>query len=120
MEFCSNKTLDYIFNILYLNVSNIRFVLEFGYSKPPCGTPKDDPSQPPEWWHMIIGNIHYLHFGFILFLISAAVAIFISLITPPIGEEHLYRLTFWSRHSTKIRVDLNEDAQYSNNEGKGK
>ena len=69
---------------------------------------------------MIIGNIHYLHFGFILFLISAAVAIFISLITPPIGEEHLYRLTFWTRHSTKIRIDLNEDAQYSNNEGKGK
>ena len=36
-----------------------------------------------------------------------------SLITPPIAEEHLYRLTFWTRHSTKVRVDLDQDVQYS-------
>ncbi len=34
--------------------------------------------------------------------------------TPPIPEQHLYRLTFWSRHSTKVRIDLDEDTQYNN------
>ncbi len=80
---------------------------------------------------MVVGNIHYLHFGVILFAISGVVTIIISLLTPPIPENSLYRylldsfrfheflcffvivhrLTFWSRHSAKIRVDLDDDAQ---------
>ena len=34
----------------------------------------------------------------------------------PISEEHLYRLTFWTRHSTEVRVDLDQDTQYSPDE----
>ena len=60
-------------------------------------------------------RIHYLHFGILLFGIAGSVSIIVSLLTPPIPEESLYRLTFWSRHSTKVRVDLEQDTQY--NEG---
>ena len=73
---------------------------------------------PPDWWFDVVGNVHYLHFGIILFGISGAVTIYVSLITPPIEEKHLYRLTFWTRHSTQVRVDLDEDKQFSN-ENKG-
>ena len=73
---------------------------------------------PPDWWFDVVGNVHYLHFGIILFGISGAVTIYVSLITPPIEEKHLYRLTFWTRHSTKVRVDLDEDKQFAN-ENKG-
>ena len=49
--------------------------------------------------------------------------VLVSIVTEPISEEHLYRLTFWSRHSTKVRVDLDQDTQYSPDEikttGKG-
>ncbi len=48
-----------------------RFGLEFGYSNPPCGS--DDPS-PPDWWKNLIGQIHYLHFGFMLFLLTGIVS----------------------------------------------
>ena len=41
------------------------------------------------------------------------------MITPPIAEEHLYRLTFWTRHSTKVRVDLDQDVQYSGEKTEG-
>lgn len=95
--------------------SLFRFALEFGFSKPPCGTPADDPSQPPGWWFVWVDKIHYLHFGIILFAIAGSVSIIVSLLTPPIPEESLYRLTFWSRHSSKVRVDLEQDAEY--NEG---
>ena len=90
-----------------------RFGLEFGYQEPPCGS--NDP-KPPEWWYRWVRDIHYLHFGVILFLISGVVSILVSLVTPPISEEHLYRLTFWTRHSTEVRVDLDQDTQYSPDE----
>ena len=47
-----------------------RFGLEFGYSKPPCGS--TDPN-PPDWWFNLIDNLHYLHFGFILWCITGIV-----------------------------------------------
>merc|ERR1712218_721602 len=72
-----------------LVVGLIRFALEFGYSLPPCGTPRDSPLMPPDWWFDVVGNVHYLHFGIILFGISGAVTIYVSLITPPIEEKHL-------------------------------
>jgi hypothetical protein len=58
-----------------------RFGLEFGYSKPPCGSL--DP-KPPQWWYTYIDSVHYLHFGFLLFLITGAVSILVSLVTEPI------------------------------------
>ena len=29
-----------------------------------------------------------------------------SLVTEPIPEKYLHRLTFWSRHSTEVRLEL--------------
>eukprot|EP00095_Tigriopus_kingsejongensis_P001027 snap_masked-scaffold587_size153100-processed-gene-0.18 protein:Tk01027 transcript:snap_masked-scaffold587_size153100-processed-gene-0.18-mRNA-1 annotation:"hypothetical protein DAPPUDRAFT_215063" len=88
-----------------LIVGLIRFGLEFGYAIPPCGSGEE---QPPQWWFSLIFDVHYLHFGIILWFITGVVAIVVSLLTAPIPEESLYRLTFWSRHSTKVRVDLDE------------
>jgi len=98
-----------------LIVGLTRFFLEFYYQAPPCGS--NDP-HPPEWWYRWVKDIHYLHFAIILFLISGLVTIIISLITPPIPEEYLYRLTFWSKHSTKVMIDLDSDTQYSAEEEK--
>ena len=94
-----------------------RFVLEFAFTQPACG--EYGVEGPPEWWHSWVGNIHYLHFGIILFGISGITSIIISLVTPPIPEENLYRLTFWSRHSTKVRVDLDQDTQYGETAASG-
>ena len=35
--------------------------------------------------------------------------IVVSLMTKPIDKKHLYRLTYWSRNSTKVRVELEDD-----------
>ena len=43
-----------------LVVGLIRFGLEFGFTKPACGS--TDP-QPPDWWKTWVDDIHYLHFG---------------------------------------------------------
>ncbi len=85
-----------------------RFGLEFGYSKPPCGSLD---ARPPEWWYRVVDDVHYLHFGVLLWALSTFVAVAVSLVTEPIPEESLYRLTFWSRHSTKVRVDLDAEEE---------
>ena len=93
-------------------IALFRFALEFGYQVPACGD-LPGPNSPPKWWYTLIGNVHYLHFGVILFGISAAVAIAVSYLTEPIDEKHLHRLTFWTRHSKYVRIDLDEDTQYN-------
>ena len=77
-----------------------RFGLEFGYTKPPCGD--FETPQPPEWWfkvfpehffqHLdisryikkvclrqnpskVVDQIHYLHFGLLLWGISGIVTV---------------------------------------------
>merc|ERR1712063_199179 len=44
----------------------IRFGLEFGYFKPPCGSPI--PDERPEFVKHFVDDIPYLHYGAILFL----------------------------------------------------
>ncbi|XP_059351175.1 sodium/glucose cotransporter 4-like isoform X2 [Daphnia carinata] len=90
-----------------LIVGLIRFGLEFGYVIPPCGTGLPDPR--PEVIKKIVGNVHYLHFGCILFVISLVTTVLVSLITEPIDEKYLYRLTFWSRHSSQVRSILEDN-----------
>ena len=34
--------------------------------------------------------------------------ILVSLVTEPIPEKYLHRLTFWSRHSTEVRLELDK------------
>ncbi|XP_041348144.1 sodium/glucose cotransporter 4-like [Gigantopelta aegis] len=91
-----------------LLVGLIRFAWEYSYPAVPCGdtsgTVKPD----------IIAKVHYLHFGILLFFISATVTVIVSLLTKPIPDENLYRLTFWSRYETRERIDISPDEDVAN------
>ena len=78
------RHLKWLLNVLY---NFFRFGLEFGFTDPPCGDV--GAPRPPEWWYHWVKDIHYLHFGVILFAISGVVSIIVSLVTPPIPEENL-------------------------------
>merc|ERR1711915_662099 len=52
---------------------------------------------------MGIGKVHYLHFSIILWAISGMVTIAVSLITPPIADDYLHRLTWKKRLSSAVR-----------------
>lgn len=79
----------------------LRFGLEFGYFKPACGSGL--PDERPAFVKHFVDDIHYLHYGALLFLITGLITIIISLLTEPIPEEKLYRLTYWTRKSAKVR-----------------
>ncbi|BFZ18212.1 hypothetical protein BsWGS_21251 [Bradybaena similaris] len=79
-----------------------RFAWEYSYKSYPCG--EEHKGQLPD----IISRVHYLHFGILLFAIAVAATVVISLLTAPIDDVHLERLTFWSRYSTRQRIDLSE------------
>ncbi|XP_067672918.1 sodium/glucose cotransporter 4-like [Haliotis asinina] len=81
----------------------IRFAWEYSYAPTPCGVTSDNPM--PD----ILSKVHYLHFGCILFLITVIVTTIISLLTKPIDDIHLVRLTFWTRFETVPRVDIDEE-----------
>lgn len=87
-----------------LAIGMVRFVVQFSYVIPPCGSGLPDPR--PEIVKTLVGNVHYLHFSCFLFIITMAVSVGISLMTPPISSDCLYRLTFWTRHDTRIRSSL--------------
>lgn len=61
----------------------IRFAWEYAYTVPPCGEEKDD-KRPS-----IIKDVHYLHFGCILFLVCVIVTVVVSLLTKPIEDKHV-------------------------------
>ncbi|KAM4548016.1 sodium/glucose cotransporter 4 [Odontesthes bonariensis] len=81
-----------------LVVGLIRMVLEFSYMPPSCGQHDPRPS--------ILVDVHYLYFALILMALTCLVIVAVSLATPPIPKEHLYRLTWWSRYSLEPRIDL--------------
>ncbi|KAM9357983.1 sodium/glucose cotransporter 4 [Symphorus nematophorus] len=81
-----------------LVVGLIRMVLEFSYSVPSCGQPDHRPA--------VLADVHYLYFALILLALTCFVIVAVSLATAPIPKEHLYRLTWWSRHSQEPRIDL--------------
>ena len=42
--------------------------------------------------------------------------ILVSMVTEPIPEKYLHRLTFWSRHSTEVRLKLDKlEDEYEDN-----
>ncbi|KAB7498383.1 Sodium/glucose cotransporter 4 [Armadillidium nasatum] len=90
----------------------IRFALEFSMTPPSCGS--DEPDPRPWFILVTVGNVHYLHFSCILFLITGCVTISISLLTEPIPEDRLYRLTFWTRKSILVREKLEEEDKSEN------
>ncbi|XP_045626138.1 sodium/glucose cotransporter 4 [Procambarus clarkii] len=89
-----------------LAIGIVRFAMEFAFTVPGCGDENQD--LRPEWIKVIVGNVHYLHFGCILFLIVLVVTVAVSYLTEPIPKKCLYRLTFWSRHSEEVRVSVRD------------
>uniref|UniRef100_A0A3P9KUG8 Solute carrier family 5 member 9 n=1 Tax=Oryzias latipes TaxID=8090 RepID=A0A3P9KUG8_ORYLA len=91
-----------------LVVGLIRMVLEFCFPPPACGQTDGRPA--------VVADVHYLYFALILLAFTGLVIAAVSLATAPISEEHLHRLTWWSRFSTEPRIDL-ENPQTSPDPG---
>jgi len=66
-----------------LAVGVVRFVWESAYARVPCGHEEED-MRPS-----IIKDVHYLHFGIILFAIVFFVTVVISLATQPIDDVYV-------------------------------
>ncbi|XP_061486434.1 sodium/glucose cotransporter 4 isoform X2 [Rhineura floridana] len=81
-----------------LAVGVIRMVMEFIYMVPSCGEEDQRPA--------VLKDLHYLYFAIILCVLTAVVIVFVSLCTPPIPEENLAQLTWWTRHSKTPAKDL--------------
>lgn len=75
-------------------IGTIRLALEYGYSEPPCTSPLESDEKPPEWWYRWVKGIHYLNFGFLLFVVSVIITILISIVTRPNSYQN--GLTYWS------------------------
>ncbi|XP_059936402.1 sodium/mannose cotransporter SLC5A10 isoform X4 [Mesoplodon densirostris] len=71
-----------------LAVGATRLVLEFLHPAPPCGHPEERPA--------ILHSIHYLHFAVALFVLSGAVVVAGSLLTPPPQGIQIENLTWWT------------------------
>nr|XP_037843168.1 sodium/glucose cotransporter 5-like [Chlorocebus sabaeus] len=71
-----------------LVVGATRLVLEFLNPAPPCGEPDTRPA--------VLGSIHYLHFAVALFILSGAVVVAGSLLTPPPQGVQIENLTWWT------------------------
>lgn len=100
-----------------LFIGMLRFIVEFSYIVPPCGSGLPDPR--PEFVKLVVGNVHYLHFSCILWLLTGAVTIGVSLMTEPIPSECLYRLTFWTRKDPRVRKSLDSPAEESSDKNTG-
>ncbi|XP_018025308.1 sodium/glucose cotransporter 4 [Hyalella azteca] len=89
-----------------LVVGLLRFVLEFAYVIPPCGSAEPDPR--PEIIKRLVGDVHFLHFSILLCVFTAIVTVSVSLLTQPIPDKCLHRLTYWTRFSDVPRVTTRE------------
>ncbi|XP_039623182.1 sodium/glucose cotransporter 4 isoform X2 [Polypterus senegalus] len=83
-----------------LLIGTIRMVMEFAYGVPACGEEDRRPA--------LLKDVHYLYFALILLFLTALVITVVSLCTPAIEEQHLVRLTWWTRHSQLPRVQLED------------
>ncbi|GAB0193145.1 sodium/glucose cotransporter 4 [Grus japonensis] len=90
-----------------LAVGLVRMIIEFIYSTPSCGEEDRRPA--------VLKDLHYLYFALILCVLTAIVIVLVSLCTPPIPEEKLACLTWWTRHRKAPAIDLknykSEEAQ---------
>ena len=73
--------------IIGLLIGMTRFILEYSYPVPTCGTIDIVDRRPA-----IITKIHYLHFGIISFSISMLLAIIISLFTKKIDSKRVSKI----------------------------
>ncbi|NP_001076168.1 sodium/mannose cotransporter SLC5A10 [Oryctolagus cuniculus] len=71
-----------------LAVGATRLVLEFLHPAPPCGAADTRPA--------VLSQLHYLHFAVALFVLTGAVAVGGSLLTPPPRRHQIENLTWWT------------------------
>ncbi|NWR82776.1 SC5A9 protein, partial [Furnarius figulus] len=81
-----------------LAVGLVRMIMEFIYSTPSCGEEDRRPA--------VLKDLHYLYFALILCVLTAIVIVLISLCTPPVPEEKLACLTWWTRHRKVPAIGL--------------
>ncbi|NXY30593.1 SC5A9 protein, partial [Pomatorhinus ruficollis] len=90
-----------------LAVGVVRMIMDLVYTAPSCGEEDRRPA--------VLKDVHYLYFALILCALTAIVIVFISLCTPPIPEEKLDSLTWWTRHKKAPAINLengkSEEAQ---------
>ncbi|KAJ7986600.1 hypothetical protein DPEC_G00341550 [Dallia pectoralis] len=84
--------------IVGLIVGSVQMVLVFVYGAPSCGEVDTRPA--------FIRDVHYLYFALILLALTGLVITVVSLCTPEIPDDHLHRLTWWTRHSKEPRIDF--------------
>ncbi|XP_040830424.1 sodium/glucose cotransporter 5 isoform X1 [Ochotona curzoniae] len=65
-----------------------RLTLEFLHPAPPCGEADTRPA--------ILGSLHYLHLAVVLFLVTGAITVVGSLLTPPPRRHQIENLTWWT------------------------
>ncbi|XP_071292785.1 sodium/glucose cotransporter 4 [Agelaius tricolor] len=76
----------------------VRMILEFSYSAPSCGEEDRRPA--------VLKDVHYLYFALILFVLTSIAILLVSLCTPPIPEEKLDGLMWWTRHKKAPAIIL--------------
>lgn len=72
-----------------------RFIWESVYGQTPCGETQER-EKPP-----VIADVHYLHFGIMLFGIVFIVCIVVSLFTKPIDKKHVSAITLYGSITTE-------------------
>ncbi|NXL77025.1 SC5A9 protein, partial [Leptocoma aspasia] len=92
-----------------LAIGLVRMIMEFIYTAPSCGEEDRRPA--------LLKDVHYLYFAVILCVLTAIVIVLVSLFTPPIPEEKLDGLTWWTKHKKAPATNLeNSEAAQSNPE----
>ncbi|XP_066049239.1 sodium/glucose cotransporter 4 isoform X2 [Chamaea fasciata] len=90
-----------------LAVGVVRMIMDLVYTAPSCGEEDRRPA--------VLKDVHYLYFALILCALTAIVTVIISLCTPPLPEEKLDSLTWWTRHKKAPAIILengkSEEAQ---------
>ncbi|NXR81214.1 SC5A9 protein, partial [Pycnonotus jocosus] len=81
-----------------LAVGVVRMVMDLVYTAPSCGEEDRRPA--------VLKDVHYLYFALILCALTAIVIAIVSLFTPPIPEEKLDSLTWWTRHKKAPAINL--------------
>ncbi|NXM61408.1 SC5A9 protein, partial [Illadopsis cleaveri] len=90
-----------------LVVGVVRLIMDLVYTAPSCGEQDRRPA--------VLKDVHYLYFALMLYVLSTIIIVIISLCTPPIPEEKLDSLTWWTRHKKAPAINLengkSEEAQ---------
>ncbi|XP_040588358.1 sodium/glucose cotransporter 1 isoform X2 [Mesocricetus auratus] len=87
------------------SIGIVRLLAEFFYGSETC----EEGSKCP----MLICSLHYLYFGFLLFLITLLIVLAISLATKPIPDRHLHGLCWSLRNSRQRRVALEKEMRWT-------